>query len=54
VLKGALGIAKKDQSQTAQNRVQKILTRLGFTKCRPREGKKRPNRYRREKLEKQP
>jgi predicted P-loop ATPase len=55
VLRYALGIAKKNQLQTAQNRVQKILTRLGFVKCRPYVDGKRKNRYRiPEKLEKQP
>ncbi|MGD0076914.1 MAG: virulence-associated E family protein [Candidatus Binataceae bacterium] len=50
VLQGALGIAKKNQSQTAENRVQKILTRLQFTKYRANKRGKRESRYRREKL----
>jgi predicted P-loop ATPase len=51
VLQHALGIAKRDQTQAAQNRVVRILTDpdLGFTKYRPRKGRKRQNRYWREK-----
>ena len=50
VLKQVFGLAKEQQSQSAQNRVARILAhRLGFTKVRPRtpEGR-RENRYRRE------
>jgi Virulence-associated protein E len=36
VLECALGFSREDWTQSAQNRVAKILTRLGFTQCRPR------------------
>ena len=48
VLKGALRIALREQTQTAANRVADILTGLGFTKYRARRGAERSNRYRRE------
>jgi predicted P-loop ATPase len=49
VLEGALGLPAKEHGQTAQNRVAKILTHLGFRQCRPRtpEGT-RPRRYQRD------
>jgi predicted P-loop ATPase len=47
VMKGALRIALLDQDQRAQNRVVDILTELGFTKYRARNGDRRPSRYRR-------
>ena len=49
VLQRALGFASRDQTQRAQNRVAKILTSLGFTKYRARNGDDRPNGYRRDK-----
>jgi predicted P-loop ATPase len=48
VLEGALGFAREDCTQSAHNRVAKILTRLGFTHCRPRTENGREYRYRRE------
>lgn len=52
VLKGALGVTNKHQSQTAQNRAVKILKNLGFTWYRPnKKGRDRRPRYRRERLE---
>jgi predicted P-loop ATPase len=48
VLEQALGLDRKHWNQSAQNRVAKILTRLGFTQCRPRTPKGREYRYRRE------
>jgi predicted P-loop ATPase len=48
VLEHAFGFPCEDWTQSAQNRVAKILTRLGFTHCRPRTQKGREHRYRRE------
>jgi predicted P-loop ATPase len=50
VLKRALHIAPAKQTQTAKNRVAKVLTspRLRFTKYRANRGGARSNRYRRE------
>jgi predicted P-loop ATPase len=48
VLERALGFACEYWTQSAQNRVAKILTQLGFTHCRPRTKKGREYRYRRE------
>jgi predicted P-loop ATPase len=49
VLTGALGVARESWSQTAQNRVAKILVNSGFERCRPgRTGQPRTPRYRRE------
>jgi predicted P-loop ATPase len=48
VLEGALGFAREDWTQSAQNRVARILTGLGFTHCRPRTEKRREYRYRRQ------
>jgi predicted P-loop ATPase len=50
VLRGALRIARKRQTQTTKNRVAKVLTspRLRFTKYRANRGGARSNRYRRE------
>ena len=48
VLKGALKIAPREQTQRAENRVANILTELGFTKYRPRRNGKREYRYCRE------
>jgi predicted P-loop ATPase len=49
VLEHALGIAPERHSQSAQNRVARILAhRLGFKKHRPRVRGDRENRYRRE------
>jgi predicted P-loop ATPase len=45
VLRHALGIAEREQTQSAFNRVAAILTELGFTKHRPRKGHGRENRY---------
>ncbi len=48
VLMGALGIPRESWSQTAQNRVVKILVRLGFERYRPgKKGEPRTPRYRR-------
>jgi predicted P-loop ATPase len=47
VLTGALGVSPRDQSQSAVNRVVKILTKLSFAQYRGRKGSKRPRRYRR-------
>jgi predicted P-loop ATPase len=50
VLRGALRIARKRQTQTAKNRVAKVLTSppLRFVKYRANRGGVRTNRYRRE------
>jgi predicted P-loop ATPase len=48
VLEHALGLARKDQTQSAQKRVVSILTRLGFTKHRPRTRDGRQQRYQRD------
>jgi predicted P-loop ATPase len=48
VLKGALKIPPREQTQRAQTRVANILTELGFTKYRPRRSGKREYRYCRE------
>jgi predicted P-loop ATPase len=48
VLQGALGIAKGDQSRSAEMRVANILTHLGFEKYRAHRGSERQNRYRRQ------
>jgi predicted P-loop ATPase len=48
ILEHALGFPCEDWTQSAQNRVAKILTRLNFTHCRPRTKKGREYRYRRE------
>jgi predicted P-loop ATPase len=48
VLKRALKIPPREQSQRAENRVASILTILGFTKYRPRRNGKRPRVYVRE------
>jgi predicted P-loop ATPase len=48
VLKYALRIARREQTQRDENRVAKVLTNLGFTKYRARMGHERQNRYRRE------
>jgi predicted P-loop ATPase len=50
VLEGAWSIAQAKQTQTAKNRVAKVLTspRLRFTKYRANRGGVRSNRYRRE------
>jgi predicted P-loop ATPase len=49
VLTGALGVARERWSQTAQNRVAKILVNGGFERARPgRAGQPRTPRYRRE------
>jgi predicted P-loop ATPase len=45
VLKGALGITKREQTRSAEMRVASILTHLGFEKYRPNIGGKRQNRY---------
>jgi predicted P-loop ATPase len=48
VLVGGLGIPQESWSQTAQNRVAKILIRLGFEQYRPgKKGQPRTPRYRR-------
>jgi predicted P-loop ATPase len=49
VLEHALGFVREDWSQVAQNRVAAILTNMGFTRHRTRQGESRQNRYRREK-----
>jgi predicted P-loop ATPase len=46
VLCRALGFASQDCTQSAQNRVAKILTHLGFIKYRPRTKGRRKRRYR--------
>jgi predicted P-loop ATPase len=46
VLRGALGIAARDQTRSAEMRVGNILTHMGFTKYRARNGSERQNRYR--------
>jgi predicted P-loop ATPase len=48
VLEGALGFTREHWTQSAQNRVAKILTRLGFTHFRPRTEKGREYRYHKE------
>jgi predicted P-loop ATPase len=48
VLKDALGFASRDQNHSAEIRVARILTALGFTKYRARKGTDRQNRYQRE------
>jgi predicted P-loop ATPase len=48
VLKGALRVPAREQTQRAENRVASILTNLGFTRCRPRRNGKRPRLYVRE------
>jgi putative DNA primase/helicase len=48
VLEHALGLARKDQTQSAQKRVVAILTHLGFEKRRPRTPEGRQNRYQRD------
>jgi hypothetical protein len=48
VLKGALKIAPREQSRSAEMRVAGILTNLGFTKCRPNKDGDRRRRYRRD------
>jgi predicted P-loop ATPase len=48
VLEHALGLARKDQTQSAQKRVVSILTNMGFRKCRPRTPEGRQNRYQRD------
>jgi predicted P-loop ATPase len=47
VLQGALGIAPQEQTHSAEIRVAKVLTELGFTQHRPRKNGRR-RRYRRE------
>jgi predicted P-loop ATPase len=51
VLEQVFGIAPRDQTHSAEIRVAKVLTTMEFTKCRPRMGDARPNRYRRERPE---
>jgi putative DNA primase/helicase len=46
VLRGALGIAARDQTRSAEMRVASILTDMDFTKYRARNGSERQNRYR--------
>ena len=48
VLEHALGLAPEQWTQSAQKRVIAILTRMGFTKCRPRTPEGRKNRYQRD------
>ena len=48
VLEHALGLAPERWTQSAQKRVIAILTRMGFTKCRPRTPEGRKNRYQRD------
>jgi len=48
VLEGALGLDPRYWSQSVQQRVTGILTRMGFEKCRPRTPKGREYRYRRD------
>jgi predicted P-loop ATPase len=45
VLKRALNIPPREQTQRAENRVASILTCLGYTKCRPRRNGRRPRVY---------
>jgi predicted P-loop ATPase len=45
VLQGALGFTPPDQTHSAEIRVSKVLTAMGFTKYRARKGEERPNRY---------
>ena len=44
----ALGLDRQHQTQRAQKRVVAILTRMGFTKRRPRAGEGREHRYQRD------
>jgi hypothetical protein len=46
VLRGALRIAARDQTRSAEMRVGSILTAMGFSKYRARNGSERQNRYR--------
>jgi predicted P-loop ATPase len=48
VLEHALGLAPEHWTQSAQKRVIAVLTRMGFTKCRPRTPEGRKNRYQRD------
>jgi predicted P-loop ATPase len=48
VLEHALGLANVHWTQSAQKRVIAVLTRMGFTKCRPRTPEGRKNRYQRD------
>ena len=49
VLTGALGVVRESWSQTAQNRIARILVNNGFERCRPGgAGQPRTARYRRE------
>jgi predicted P-loop ATPase len=48
VIKRALGFEPKQQTVAIQKRVIAILTKMGFTKQRPRKGNRRPYRYRRD------
>jgi predicted P-loop ATPase len=48
VLEYALGFAREDWTESAQKRVGKILTRLGFAKHRPRTAQGREYRYQRD------
>jgi hypothetical protein len=50
VLQGALGIAPQEQTHSAEIRVVKVLTDLGFTQLRPRKNGRR-RRYRGESTE---
>jgi predicted P-loop ATPase len=54
VLKGALNIPTREQTQRAENRVASVLTELGYTKYRPRRHGRRPYRYCRENAPNQP
>jgi predicted P-loop ATPase len=48
VLEHALGLSGKECTQSAQNRVVKILTHLGFSRHRPRTPDGRKQRYQRD------
>jgi predicted P-loop ATPase len=50
VLEQALGFAREDWTQSAQNRAVKILTAMGFSQHRPRKDDKRERRYQRDPL----
>jgi predicted P-loop ATPase len=52
VLEQALGLSAKEYTQSAQNRVARILTnhRLGFSQFRPRRAGKRKRRYQRDSI----
>jgi predicted P-loop ATPase len=48
VLEHVLRLAPEQWTQSAQKRVVAVLTRMGFTKCRPRTPEGRKNRYQRD------